>query len=454
MSSVPEPTASVELSIFDALSASVTFGTGWLVEGEINVQALEQALSRVIDRWRLFAGRLQRQSDVWIVKIPLGPLPADYLTYSISTSHSEKPLSSFVSLPLVASSPVLEPSLYMPSSLPTSNEEYERRSHPLVSFHIVRFAPETTTMIHYECLGLVLPHGVVDGIGAAYLCEAIVAELNGVEWEVPPLPKEGIHKSSAHSILESESFTRLIAPPKVDPETVQEMPISGKEIMERKGRILIILPNIAKSLVEQVRKEAQSPNHITTGDVLSAWVVKTLYQNDLSTSKSVMVQSLASFRHLFRSFPELKSIGSPHNYLALLPVPLLPVSYIQRVTVAELARMFSRSRNAFCEYDVSLFYKQLTGSLPFPTGDDDANVVPLVISNASKWRLIEMDWSKIGVKETICAYRMLHEYDKAGKDAVQMIGRLPNGSIVLDTILSDESIAKLEEGLEKIKERI
>ena len=208
------------------------------------------------------------------MKIPLGPLPANYLPYSVTTSQNERPLSSFVSLPLVTSSPVLEPSLYMPSFLPTSNEEFERCSHPLVSFHIVRFARDTTTVTPYECLGLVLPHGVVDGIGAAYLCDAIVAELNGDAWEVPPLTNEGFNRSRVHSILQSESLTRFIAPPKLEPVTVQETPMRGNEMAERQGQILIISPSIAKSLVKQVREEAPGPHHITTGDVLSAWVVK------------------------------------------------------------------------------------------------------------------------------------------------------------------------------------
>jgi len=61
MSKVPEPTATVELTLFDALSAGVSFGTAWIVKGEIDIPKLEHAVARVIDKWRLFAGRILRQ---------------------------------------------------------------------------------------------------------------------------------------------------------------------------------------------------------------------------------------------------------------------------------------------------------------------------------------------------------------------------------------------------------
>jgi hypothetical protein len=61
MSGVPEPTATVELTLFDALSAEVSFGTGWIVEGDIDLQKQEKALARVVNKWRLFAGRIQRE---------------------------------------------------------------------------------------------------------------------------------------------------------------------------------------------------------------------------------------------------------------------------------------------------------------------------------------------------------------------------------------------------------
>ncbi|KIK52343.1 hypothetical protein GYMLUDRAFT_180180 [Collybiopsis luxurians FD-317 M1] len=457
MFNVPEPTALIELSIFDALSASVTFGTAWLVEGDIDVQVLEQALARVVDKWRLFAGRLHKElkNDAWFVKIPLGTLPADYPTYSLTRSESDRPLSSYLPLPLQTSSPILEPNLYMPSFLPTSNEEYERLSHPLASFHVVTFPAETTTSARYGCIGLTLPHGFVDGVGAAYLCKGLVSELEGTEWEVPPLPLRGLQRSSMHAILQSESFIRPIDPPQIEPDKVQTskgMDTKTDAVTERKGRILIISPNVFALLVEEVRAQSSSPYHISSGDVLSAWIIKMLYEDDPLTNKSVMIQSLASFRHLFASFPKVNLSHSPHNYLALLPIPPLPVALIRKAKLAELTQIFAQARNAFCEYDVSVFFKQLTGILPFMEGEDEG-VVPLVISNASNWRLIEIDWSKVGAIKTICGYRMLHEYEKVGKDAVQMIGRLRNGSIVLDTILSAEAIGKLEERIVELEEK-
>ncbi|THV02597.1 hypothetical protein K435DRAFT_792381 [Dendrothele bispora CBS 962.96] len=461
-SQVPEPTATVELTAFDSLSAGVSFGTAWVVKGDIDLPKLEQALARVVDKWRLFAGRIQRQGGSWVVKVPLGPLPFDYAPYSITTATNDRPLSAYVSLPLASVSPALPPEIYMPSFLPTSNEEYMLLSHPLASFHIVKFAPESPTSAPYSSIGLTLPHGLVDGVGAAFLCKAIVAELNGEDWKVPPLPKEGFNVNGLQTALQSQDFTRKICPPKITPKPTKlgfnkthannadAICAEGcNENVTRAARIVVIPPLVFKSFVEDVK----SDNHdITTGDVLVSWILKTMYESDPVPSKKIMIQSLASFRHLFPSLSKFNMADSPHNYLSLLPIPLIPVWYIQEKTISELSAFMSLCRRSFSEYDVSLFLKQVSGLVPItpPSSESepiDSEPVPLVISNASKWRLIEMDWSKIGAEKTFCGYRMLHGYERAGKDAIQMIGRLDDGSVVLDTVLSAVHARRFEESV-------
>lgn len=66
-----------------------------------------------------------------------------------------------------------------------------------------------------------------------------------------------------------------------------------------------------------------------------------LYEGDPLTNKNVMIQSLASFRHFFASFPKVNLSHLPHNYLALLPITLLPVALIQNAKLTELTQIFS-----------------------------------------------------------------------------------------------------------------
>lgn len=172
-----------------------------------------------------------------------------------------------------------------------------------------------------------------------------------------------------------------------------------------------------------------------------------MYDSDLSPEKHINVQTLASFRHLFPSLaPVIKD--SPHSCLSLLPTSPLSVASIQSSSLHELAQMHSLARHAFSEYDVNQMFNQLT-STGLPT-EESIPAVPLVISNASPWRLIEVDWSSAGATETICGYRKLRDYEKKGIDAIQMIGRLADGSVLLDTVLSERHAELLRMGADHL----
>jgi len=206
-------------------------------------------------------------------------------------------LSAYISLPLPTISSILPPELYMPSFLPTSNEEYMHRSHPIVSLHIVQFALETPTSRPYSCIGLTLPHGVVDGVGAAYLCRAIVSELSGEDWKVPPLPKEGFNANELQLALQSQEFAPKERPPEINytRDAATKTPLIKNELREnvhRTGRIIVIPPNIYRSFVEDVRSDIEKSdihNHVTTGDILVAWILKVSYPVDASNPLTLMV---------------------------------------------------------------------------------------------------------------------------------------------------------------------
>ena len=56
---VPEPHAVLPLTAFDRLYERTTFVIGWLVEGDIDIAALEGALTRVTRKWRILSGRME-----------------------------------------------------------------------------------------------------------------------------------------------------------------------------------------------------------------------------------------------------------------------------------------------------------------------------------------------------------------------------------------------------------
>jgi hypothetical protein len=79
--SVLEPFALFPLTAFDRLFERTTFVTGWLVEGSVDAQALEAALQRVTDKWRMLAGRVQsiKEENVSIRRIE----PSEFCLFTL-----------------------------------------------------------------------------------------------------------------------------------------------------------------------------------------------------------------------------------------------------------------------------------------------------------------------------------------------------------------------------------
>ena len=134
-------------------------------------------------------------------------------------------------------------------------------------------------------------------MGAALVMNALVAEMRGQEWAVPPLPSEGLTSNAVQEALDSEAGT--------EKENQEHYPdynaytslglggilkVIAWHVRERywrgADRRIILLPkDIAKLLVDDVRstlqRESQVTTHVTTGDVLTAWIFKVCFQSDI-----------------------------------------------------------------------------------------------------------------------------------------------------------------------------
>lgn len=60
----PARCARYPLTVFDNSFERSTFLTGWLVQGTIDTDAFRAALSRLTEKWRVLAGRLEAIPDV------------------------------------------------------------------------------------------------------------------------------------------------------------------------------------------------------------------------------------------------------------------------------------------------------------------------------------------------------------------------------------------------------
>ena len=67
---VPEPQGIYPLTLFDDISAESGIVMGWLVEGILDLNLISAALARVLNKWPVLAGRLERVSDNRVCPTP------------------------------------------------------------------------------------------------------------------------------------------------------------------------------------------------------------------------------------------------------------------------------------------------------------------------------------------------------------------------------------------------
>ncbi|GLB33239.1 putative lysr family regulatory protein [Lyophyllum shimeji] len=497
--------ATLPLTQFDRLFERTTFLTGWLVEGTIDADALARALTHLTHKWRMLAGRLESVPSVedgateWRIRIPLGPIPADYKTFALTTATSDVPLSHHLALPLPTVSRSLPHALFIHPSTPRQYTVWESTRHPLTCWHLTHFPPDPkhggTT---HTCIGFARSHGVFDGVGAGQIVRALVQEMKGEPWDVPALPSPGFTPNPVQSALDAaveqgrgaegegegkgtdgySGFTDLGVG-----GAVKQVAWHLRERLwyEADRRIVLVPKDVLDYLVESVRGEPRSEasdNEVTTGDILVAWILKTVYAAGTSPTTLIQCSNLASFRHLLSPSPSASTalLHYPHNAFVPLPYPPLSLHELTTHTLAALARRLAAARGALAIRHVLSAYGALRSVTAFPANPRARETV--VVSNVEASRILEADWRGVirgsakeegeasgsgetgegegegegderetgeGKGKTLCGYRyQLTPTELLMTNGVYVSGRLGDGSVVLDVSLRKRRVEMLE----------
>ncbi|KAF9004766.1 hypothetical protein BDQ17DRAFT_1240912 [Cyathus striatus] len=435
-------------SVFDRMFERTAFVTGWLVEGIIDDSALSLALEKVTTKWRMLAGRIRSSNDSetgWSIAIPPEPLPAEYRKFVVTTSTSDTPLSQYIHLPISTVSPSLPPSLFIHPSTPRNYAKWESENYPLTCWHLTYFPPMLSEDGKgYTCLGFARCHGAFDGVGAAMIVRALSSEMKGDDWEIPYImPKDltenpisravKLLPSNADSVDHYRGFSVL--------GIFGSLRLIAWHLLEKwwrgANRQIVLVPKSAiTALVGDVRsKISEDSLTVTTGDIIVAWVFKTIYSKGSSPSTIVHCSNLASFRTVLAD--EGSSLAKyPHNAFIPLPYPTITVSELQEIPLHELASEFSRKRKSLSTSHVLSAYQTLQRSITtFPLHPNAHE--SLLVSNVSASRILETDWSTIGGSKTLCGYRyQLTPTELLWTNAIYIAGRLDDGSVVLDMSLN------------------
>ncbi|KAF8211531.1 hypothetical protein K438DRAFT_1958625 [Mycena galopus ATCC 62051] len=454
------------LTVFDTPFERSAFLTGWLVKGTIDTNALAAALRRITEKWRVLAGRLEvmPESKTWQVRVPLGPLPEDYSTFVLTESTSDVALSTYATIPLETSSPGLPQSLFLHPSTPRQNADWVVKNHPLTCWHVCHFPSRAAGEQPYSCIGFTRSHGIFDGIGAAAVLRALVAEMNDKEWDVPPPPQEGFHPNPINQLLLKElDEGRTYPPPCYSALGLKGVFwLAGWHLRERYwrgaiSRIFAVPKESISFLVNDVKSEVRRENpdvKVTTGDILTAWCMKVVYKTGTSPETIVHCSNIASFRDIISRAGGESMEYYPHNAWIPLPYPTLTVKELNSLTTAEFALALCQARHKMSLDHVLSSHQFLTSNaLTMPVHPVAHETFTL--SNVSASRILESDWSAIGSEGTLSGYRFSPTPNNLviGNRAY-FSGRLVDGTTIIDVNLNKVRMQNLATAIEKLKLKV
>ena len=233
------------------------------------------------------------------LRIPLGPLPAGYEPYILTSCESDKPISHYVPLPLPTVSSGLPRHLFSNSKItPKPDAGWITQKAPLTYWHVTHFKHPGK---QYSCIGLTVAHGIFDGTGVASIIHSLEAEMLGKEWDIPPPPHPGLNVNDLQAVLkkaveeEDKQPTKTIV--KYESISIRLGTLLMFVVWHRfavwhmwqwvwhkvERKMVIIPPKVYEKLVADARaamdKESggQSKVRLSTGDVLSAWISKVCF---------------------------------------------------------------------------------------------------------------------------------------------------------------------------------
>ncbi|GAA5893360.1 hypothetical protein JCM6882_008013 [Rhodosporidiobolus microsporus] len=340
----------VPLSFFDAehnelgLCVGFVFALPDAAGADSLVDRLEEAGKKVVAKWPLLGGQAVKLEgeNLWGVDLDT---PSKGRPYFFTRSTVSKPYHEAIShptpLPPLSSSsscatlPTPSTEHFRSPSLPLNMAGTVESKHPMLCLHATVFTDAIA-------VGASFPHGVFDAAGAATAIKALDAELHGREWTPPPdfgavNPVQAAKKALlAQPPLSKEEEAKL--PPTVEnwiPYTGSKWEVKRviwsiwyeNERQKSAVRYAFLPQGVVDRLVrrvkEEVRKETGGKEYVSTGDILTAFVLKSAHAAESTSSAALNGSCVLNTRPLFSPLrpspsitPEITNHSYPHNVLS------------------------------------------------------------------------------------------------------------------------------------------
>lgn len=186
---------------------------------------------------------------------------------------------------------------------------------------------------------------------------------------------------------------------------------------------------------------------------LTSITSQTLYSKEPSPNRLIALSYLASLR----IFSDAGLNQYAHNCFIPVSYPVLTVAEIKAIPLHHLAYELAKATSGLSLGHAIKVYKLLEESTkPSPTiktvvPHDDRAEEAMFFSNMSFGRVVDINWTGLGGKRTVCIYKpLLGESFLLISNTVTIDGTLGNGNIVMDVVLNRRRMQILEEELEKL----
>ncbi|KAF8959162.1 hypothetical protein BDZ97DRAFT_1416727 [Flammula alnicola] len=463
------------LTLFDGLAATASIFVGWIVEGQVDVDEIDSKLRRVMVKWPLLAGRIeQTDKSHYRVKIPLGQLPKDYKPFTLTSTVSGSPITDYVKLPVPTQSEVLPLSLFMRSNVPLVASHWMARNLPLMQWHLTYFKRPGQ---EYTCIGLVIPHLLVDGPGFGVVLQAVEAEMLGQKWDVPPPLHVGENENELQVFLDrlqsdmTGGRTTLELP---NPSEYPTVSIQGlwalvtflvwqiwQWVWHKADRRIMLLPqNAIEKLVDDANnaasREGGGKDHLSTTDVLTAWIYKTVYADETNVTTRTNLCNM----DYSRISPDIQTKNYIHNCFTPRQYPIVTVSELKILPTYVLASWIANAKSEVSLARSMFSYQHLQESakpsrsfkMMFPMDRINADEI-MTISDMSTENVTKFDWTGVGGGRTVCrASKVMINIPVLMANVITIVGEGEDGRTILEVALNARRMKSLEQGVAKLIE--
>ncbi|KAF8907693.1 hypothetical protein CPB84DRAFT_1813506 [Gymnopilus junonius] len=463
---MPDPQfAYYPLTHFDLIQDNAGHSVGWLVEGILDKKKLESALQRLTIKWPMLAGRLERQGRSYRIKVPLGSLEDGYPPFILTSKDSDVPINNFVKLPLPDISDSLPASLFRSTTAPTAPQMWFQQDIPLTYWHLTYFRHPG---YEYTGIGLTFSHAVFDGMGIASVIHALEAEIQGRPWPVTPVHLvPGDNENALQTTLDSME-ENMGAPGRAEYHYVDIVGVwyaltyvlwyIWQTIWHKAHSRIVMLPvEACEKLVSDTRQaialQGKEDVRLSTGDVLAAWLLKTVYSADSNSGRRVSLVNQMSLRNVFK----LRNYS--HNCFIPLPYPIFTIAELQNISINDLARRLSIAKVSASVEHAMIAYNRLRNFSNLSDRDAKCAILPidiradetLTMTNMMNGHIANIDWTGLGGGKTIFRYKSnLTSFSFLFSNLITIVGRLDDGRIALEVILNKRRMKALEDEIRKL----